>query len=89
MHIEKSKVEQIKELCKQNRVRTLLTFGSVTRTDFGSHSDIDLVVDFDEKDPFIYSSLYLNLKSKLEDLLKRHVDLLEERAIKIAFSGNS
>ena len=85
MHIENLKIEQIRELCKQNRVKTLFAFGSVTREDFSADSDIDLVVDFEEKDPFIYSELYLNLKSKLEEILKRQVDLLEERAIKNRF----
>ncbi len=85
MHIENLKIDQIRELCKENRVKSLFAFGSVTRDDFNPTSDVDLVVDFDEKDPFIYSDLYLNLKSKLEDLLKRQVDLLEERAIKNRF----
>jgi hypothetical protein len=44
-----------------------------------------LVVDFEEKDPYRYTDLYFNLKYKLEDLLKRHVDLIEERAIKNPF----
>jgi uncharacterized protein len=85
VHIENPKIDQIKELCKQNKVKTLFAFGSVTRDDFNANSDIDLVVDFEEKDPFIYSDLYLNLKSKLEDLLNRQVDLLEDRAIKNRF----
>ena len=85
MQIENLKIEQIRELCKQNRVKTLFAFGSVTREDYSADSDIDLVVDFEEKDPFIYSDLYLNFKSKLEDILKRQVDLLEERAIKNRF----
>ena len=41
-----------------------------------------MVVDFEEKDPYRYTDLYFNLKSKLEDLLKRQIDLIEERAIK-------
>ena len=85
MYIENQKINQIKILCKQHKVKTLFAFGSVTRDDFKADSDIDLVVDFDEKDPFIYTDLYFNLKSKLEDLLKRQVDLLEERAIKNRF----
>jgi len=85
MHIDNPKIDQIRELCKENRVKTLFAFGSVTRDDFNADSDIDLVVDFEEKDPFIYSDLYLNLKSKLEDILNRQVDLLEERAIKNRF----
>ena len=85
MHIDNPKIDQIRELCKENRVKTLFVFGSVTRDDFNADSDIDLVVDFEEKDPFIYSDLYLNLKSKLENILNRQVDLLEERAIKNRF----
>jgi predicted nucleotidyltransferase len=82
MKIEESKIEQIKELCEENKVKSLYAFGSVTRDDFNELSDIDLVVDFEEKNPFRYTDLYFNLKSKLEILLKRQVDLLEERAIK-------
>lgn len=80
--IEASKLEQIKELCKSNKVKSLFAFGSVTRNDFHDHSDIDLLVDFDETDPFLYADLYFNLKAKLEELLKRQIDLLEERGIK-------
>lgn len=82
MKIEQPKIDQIQELCKTNKVKTLFAFGSATRDDFNDSSDIDLVVDIDEKDPFKYTDLYFNLKSKLEDILKRQVDLLEERAIK-------
>ena len=68
MKIEKIKIEQIQELCKSNKVKTLFAFGSVLRDDFSENSDIDLVVDIDEKDPFKYTDIYFNLKSKLEDL---------------------
>jgi uncharacterized protein len=82
MHIEEPKIEMIQELCKASRVKSLFAFGSVTRKDFNESSDVDLVVDFDEKDPFKYTDLYFNFKSKLEEILKRQVDLLEERAIR-------
>jgi predicted nucleotidyltransferase len=82
MKIEQPKIDQIQELCKINKVKTLFAFGSVTREDFNDTSDIDLVVDIDEKDPFKYTDFYFNLKSNLEDIFKRKVDLLEERAIK-------
>lgn len=85
MKIEEFKIEQIQELCKTNKVKTLFAFGSVVRDDFNENSDIDLVVDIDEKDPFKYTDIYFNLKSRLEDILKRQVDLLEERAIKNKF----
>lgn len=82
MHIEEPKLDQIQELCKASRVRSLFAFGSVIRNDFNESSDIDLVVDFEEKDPFKYTDLYFNLKARLEEILKRQVDLLEERGIK-------
>ena len=85
MKIEGQKINQIIELCKDNKVKTLFAFGSVTREDFNDNSDIDLIVDFEENAPFRYTDLYFNLKTKLEDILKRQVDLLEERAIKNRF----
>jgi len=82
MKIEEDKIKQIQELCKTNKVKSLFAFGSVTRDDFNETSDIDLIVDFDENDPFKYTDLYFNLKSKLESILKRQIDLLEERGIR-------
>jgi uncharacterized protein len=85
MKIDKPDIDKIKELCKENKVKSLYAFGSVTREDFNPQSDIDLVVDFDENDPFKYTDLYFNLKSRLEEIFRRHVDLLEERAIRNRF----
>ncbi len=85
MMIEKIKLDQIQELCKSNKVKTLFVFGSVLREDFRKDSDVDFVVDIDEKDPFKYTDIYFNLKSKLEEILQHQVDLLEERAIKNIF----
>jgi predicted nucleotidyltransferase len=85
MKIAESQIEQIKEQCKLNSVKSLFAFGSVVREDFNDSSDIDLVVDFNETDPFTYADLYFTLKSKLEEILKRQIDLLEERAIRNRF----
>lgn len=82
MNIEQSILKQIEELCKTNKVKSLFAFGSVTRNDFNENSDIDLVVDIDEKDRFKYTDFYFDLKSKLESIFKRNVDLLEDKAIK-------
>ena len=82
MKIDEPKIKQIQELCKASNVKSLFAFGSVTRDDFNETSDIDLIVDFNENDPLKYTDLYFDLKSKLELMLKRNVDLLEERAIR-------
>lgn len=85
MKIDDKNINRIKELCKQYKVKTLSAFGSVTREDFTNDSDIDFVVDFEENDPFKYTDLYFQLKEKLEKLLKRQIDLIEERGIKNQF----
>jgi len=82
MKINDKNINQIKKLCEQFRVRTFSAFGSVTRDDFNKNSDIDFVVDFDETDPFEYTNLYFQLKENLEILLKRPIDLIEDRAVK-------
>lgn len=78
-------IDQIIKLCENYNVKTLFAFGSVTTNKFKHDSDIDLLVDIDEKDPIIYSDKYFNLKFDLEDLLKRQIDLIEERAIRNKF----
>ncbi|MDR3094082.1 MAG: nucleotidyltransferase domain-containing protein [Bacteroidales bacterium] len=69
-------------LCKQNRVKALYVFGSVLTDRFSDNSDIDMVVDIDSSNPLEYADNYFNLKFALQDLFKRPVDLLENKAIR-------
>jgi len=85
MNISDKNIERIKQLCKEYRVKKFSVFGSVLTDNFSLDSDIDFVVDFDEKDPIKYTDLYFQLKDKLEQILKRQVDLIEERGIKNSF----
>lgn len=78
-------IEQIRKLCGSNKVKSLFAFGSVLTEDFNLESDIDLIVDIDEKDPKTYSDSYFNLKFQLEQLFQRKVDLLEQEALKNPF----
>ena len=78
-------IEQIQEICATTGVRTLYAFGSVTNLKFKEDSDIDMVVDIAETDPIAYSDFYFTLKEHLESVLNRHVDLLEQKAIKNPF----
>ena len=52
---------------------------------FNEKSDVDLIVDIEDEDPFTYSENYFDLKFKLQDLLQRDVDLLEKKALKNIF----
>jgi predicted nucleotidyltransferase len=81
MYLDRYK-DDINKLCFQNKVKTLYVFGSVLTNQFTTKSDIDLVVDIDSIDPFDYADSYFNLKFALQDLFKRKIDLLENKAIK-------
>lgn len=85
MQISEKNIEQIKQLCKELRVKNFAVIGSVLTDNFSSDSDIDFVVDFDENDPIKYTDLYFQLKDKLERILMRQIDLIEERGIKNSF----
>ena len=69
-------------LCKTHKVKSLHAFGSVLTDEFNDESDIDLIVDFEPIDVLEYGDNYYDLKFSLENILKRNVDLLEEKAIK-------
>jgi predicted nucleotidyltransferase len=82
-------IGSLKHLCQQNKVKSLYVFGSVLTDRFNDDSDIDLVVDIDTVDPFDYADNYFNLKFALQDLFKRPIDLLENKAIKNPFIRSS
>ncbi len=39
--------DQLVELCQRHRIRRLSLFGSVLRDDFGTGSDVDMLVEFE------------------------------------------
>ncbi|UZD22721.1 nucleotidyltransferase domain-containing protein [Algoriphagus halophytocola] len=78
-------IDQIRELCEANKVASLFAFGSITTNKFNSDSDIDLIIDIDEKDPLNYSDYYFEVKDQLSKILKRPIDLLELKTLKNSF----
>ena len=50
--------------------------------EFTESSDIDLIVEIDSDDPLEYADNYFNLKFALEEIFKRQIDLLENKAVK-------
>ena len=72
----------IQQLCIKYNVDQLYAFGSVLTDQFKESSDIDLIVNFDKINIDDYANNYYNLKFSLEDVFKRPVDLLEEKALK-------
>lgn len=63
-------------------VKTLYAFGSVVSNQLNDKSDIDLIVDFEPIDLENYVDNYFDFKFSLQDIFKRPVDLIEEKAIK-------
>ena len=72
----------ITKLCETHKVKALYAFGSLLTDKFNAQSDIDLVVEFHPLDVLDYADNYFDLKFSLEDMLKRPIDLLEDKAIK-------
>jgi predicted nucleotidyltransferase len=85
MNVLNQHIDQIKRICELNKVSSLFAFGSVTTDKFKPDSDIDLIVEIDDNDPISYSDKYFNLKFELEEILKRQIDLLEQKAIRNRF----
>jgi predicted nucleotidyltransferase len=75
-------INQINSLCKSHKVEKLYAFGSILTDKFNDKSDVDLIVSFGNVDLLEYADNYFDLKFSLENIFKRSVDLLEEKAIK-------
>jgi predicted nucleotidyltransferase len=82
-------IDKIRDLCIKHKVGMLFAFGSVLTNRFQHNSDIDFVVDFAGVDLYDYADNYFDLKYSLQDLFKREVDLLEDKAIQNPFLRQS
>ena len=89
MNLIDTNMDKLINLCKDHKLDKLFAFGSVLTDKFDNNSNIDLIVDFKEVDLYEYANNYFSLKSSLEEIFNRDVDLLEERAIKNPFFKKS
>ncbi|MDP3858719.1 MAG: nucleotidyltransferase domain-containing protein [Stagnimonas sp.] len=68
---------RIADLCRRYGVRSLELFGSASTEDFDPlHSDVDLLVEFQDASPAGAADRYFGLKEDLQNLLGRSVDLV-------------
>lgn len=72
----------INRLCSQHKVKRLYAFSSVLTDNFNENSDVDFIVDFEPIDIAKYADNYYDLKFLLENLLRKPIDLLEDKALK-------
>ena len=82
MNLIESNIDNVRTLCQLHKVQRLFVFGSVLSDRFQKDSDIDLIVDFQGVELYDYADNYFDFKESLENLFKREVDLLEDKAIK-------
>jgi predicted nucleotidyltransferase len=82
MNVVDKNIDSLISLCKQHKVKELYLFGSILTTKFNKDSDIDMLVQFDNVDILEYADNYFDFKEKLEKLLGREIDLLENQAIR-------
>ncbi len=82
--MEKLSSKQILEILQKNsyllkkyRVKKIGLFGSCIRDEDTANSDIDLLVDFEEKT----FDNYIELTFELEKIFNRKIDLLTEKGI--------
>lgn len=81
MYLDKY-INEISSLCREHKVKTLYAFGSVLTDQFNADSDIDLVIDINSNDPLDYAENYFDFKFKLQELIQKPIDLLEEKGIR-------
>ncbi len=70
-------LQRNQELLKKYRVKKIGLFGSYIRQEFTKKSDIDLLVDFEEKS----FDNFIELAFALEKIFNKKVDLLTEQGI--------
>lgn len=84
--IIQNQLNAIKKLCKQYKVKSLYSFGSVNTPDFTDKSDIDLLIDFDQDISIEeYTDNFFFLREKLSKLFKRDIDLVTRRSLSNPF----
>lgn len=73
----------LEQFCKRYRVRRLALFGSVLRDDFGSESDIDILVVFEPGAKVSFMTLG-RMQRELSVIFERKVDLVPQEGLKPA-----
>jgi predicted nucleotidyltransferase len=66
-------LQRLAEYCHCSRIRRLAVFGSALRSDFGPHSDLDVLVEFEPG--HVPGFGFFRIQDELSELLGRQVDL--------------
>ena len=75
------KVDELKRLCNDYRVKSMHVFGSVCTDEFTDNSDIDILISFDNISIEQYTDNYFELHYELQNLFGRKIDLLTDKSL--------
>lgn len=80
-------MDKIAALCKKYKVAKLWVFGSILTPRFNDESDVDFIVDFDEKQIELldYADNFFDFIHEIEDVVGRKVDMVVNKSIKNRF----
>lgn len=73
---------QKRELAKRYPISEMGLFGSYARGDYNEHSDIDILVDFNER---IDGFDYIKIAHHLEDAFMQKIDLVSRKGVKAKY----
>jgi predicted nucleotidyltransferase len=77
-----NKRDELHEMCKKLKLKSVYAFGSVVSDSFTDESDIDLLISFQEDLPVEeYTNNYFLLHYKLRELFNREIDIITERSL--------
>lgn len=83
MNLINQHIDQIKKICSDHQVEQLFLFGSIITDKFSNQSDVDVLIQFSSFiDPLDYFNNYMDFKEKLEDVLNREIDIVENQAVR-------
>ena len=75
--------KQVEAFCKKHHIRKLSFFGSVLTKDFGPHSDVDVLVEFEPG--HVPGLAFFTMEQELSEILGRNVDLNTPQFLSLHF----
>ncbi len=76
--------EKIEDFCRRWKISEFSLFGSVLREDFGSESDVDVLISFEPEIPWSLFD-WMDMVEELQEILGREVDVVEKSGLRNPF----
>lgn len=87
MKLIEMNIDKIIALCKKYKVAKLWVFGSILTPRFNDESDVDFLVDFDERNIELldFADNFFDFIHEIEAVMGRKVDMVVNKSIKNRF----